>query len=117
MKRKLFIAAALMCMALLFSSCQSKEDQRINDMESLVIKAENCENFTDLVSLSSDYQKLKDKYGREHLNFTYEQKAEMRKLTNRFAEASARVAESSARRLSGTSSDSMLDEFESFFEK
>ncbi len=101
MKKFVLIAVVALGIGLMLTSCKSKEERFISDLQELTEKLEKADGMTEVLSITTKAEKeMRDKYGDnwevtgpEGLNLTDEQKEQVQKLQERM---SAAVAQKSA---------------------
>ena len=80
MKKNLFIAILLCVLTLSITSCQSKEDKVLSDLESVYNRLNDSENFTDAdwTELLTEYEVIHEEA--QTCEFSYEQKKELGRI-------------------------------------
>ena len=85
MKKTILAVAAALMLTMTLSSCKSKADQMIDDLEQMVEKVEKVkENPLQLFSLISDFSELQEKYKDVDITqFTPEQQQRITELKDK----------------------------------
>lgn len=102
MKKFLLMMVVALGIGLVLTSCKSKEERFIADLQELTEKLEKADGVTDVLAITTKADReMKSKYGEhwdnmvpEGLNLTDEQKAQVLKLQERMSVAAAQKAAS-----------------------